>query len=124
MITCWPCIVVATFFVMTAACAPVPPQPSQSRKVWMRDGTSYETFARDQYECQRDAAMLPPIPAPASPSPSPPGMGFDPYSSFGQGARAQQTAYDLQQNAAENAFRQRAWESRCMTSKGYRLVDE
>src|SRR5438552_13333954 len=70
-------------------------------KVWTREGTSSDTFNRDQYECQRDAAMLPPIPLPAPLPPAPPQPwrpgGWAPNMGAVQGAQAGQRAYDLQQ---------------------------
>ncbi len=89
--------------------------------MWTRDGISYETFARDQYDCQRDAAMFPQIPL-AAPAPLPYSTGVAP--GFSDGWQAGRRADEARQNTLVNAYRQAAWEGRCMTSKGYRLVDE
>ena len=105
-----------------AGCAPQT-QPA-GEKVWTREGMSPETFNRDQYECQRDAAMLPPIPLPAPLPPVPPQPwrfgGWAPNMGGIQGTQAGQRAYDVQQNANANQARQLDWVNQCLTSKGYR----
>ena len=106
------------------ACAPQTQSSGETSKVWTREGTSPETFNRDQYECQRDAAMLPPIPLPAPLPPVPPQPwrfgGWAPNMGGIQGTQAGQRAYDVQQNANANQARQLDWVNQCLTSKGYR----
>ena len=123
------CLVVTGAAVLSlAGCAPQTQPTRGTGKVWAREGTSSETFNHDQYECQRDAAMLPPIPLPpplppAAPQTWRPG-GWTSNVGAQQGIQAQQRAYEIQQNANANQTRQRDWVNQCLGSKGYRLVGE